>query len=564
MTTELDGLGVDLQAIVDTFLAETSEGLSTMEQTLVELEASPSDAEALQRIFRVAHTLKGNAASLGFKGVADFTHVLEDVLDALRSRALLLTPPLATLLLGTVDLLRRMVPAAVAGEDEPDAEALALLERLRSVRAGGGVGDAGSAARPCPERREAAGRRRDDAARDKTLRVATELLDRMTNLTGEIAIAHGRLRQTLCGTVGQVTPASAAHEEAERLFASLQELVMQARLVPLWPIFRPHVRTVRDAAAAHGKLARLVTEGEDVEVDTTLVEHVRDPLTHLIRNAIDHGIESPAARAAAGKDPIGTITLRAFRDGGSLVLEVADDGAGPDRQKILARARETGLLPDGALPSDADILRLIFEPGFSTADTVSDLSGRGVGLDVVQRNVTSLRGTVAVAGEPGLGTRITLRLPLTLAVIAGLSVGVGGETFVVPLDAVVECLQLSPGDRPHEDGRGVVNLRGQSLPFVSLSRLFGAGAPSSGTERQVVVVKTEEGMAGLAVDAIHGDGQTVVKPLGRMFRGAVGVSGATILGDGRVGLILDVGAIVRREHARPGARAAEPHHPEPA
>ncbi len=550
------GIDLDFQAIVETFLGEASEGLSTMEETLVELEASPSDPEALQRVFRVAHTIKGNSASLGFACVADFTHVLEDVLGRLRSRAAPVTPPLVTLLLEAVDVLRRIIPAATAGEDAMDPAALALLERLRRTRL---TGESGSepAAAAVPERRESAGRRRDDLERDKTLRVATELLDRMTNLTGEIAIAHGRLRQALAGKE-RSTAALAAHEEAERLFGVLQELVMQARLVPLGPVFRRHVRTVRDMASSHGKLARLVIEGEDVEVDTTVVEHVRDPLTHLIRNAIGHGLESPAARAGAGKDATGTVTLRARREGGSLVLEVVDDGAGLDREKVLARARDTGLLREGTQLGDAEVLRLIFEPGFTTSETVSDLSGRGVGLDVVQRNVAALRGTVSVSSEPGLGTKITMRLPLTLAVISGLSVGVGTETFVAPLDAVVECLQLPEDERPHEDGRGVVNLRGQSLPFVSLSHLFGTGSPSRRGEREVVVVRTEDGTAGLAVDAIHGDGQTVVKPLGRVFRDAVGLSGATILGDGRVGLILDVAAIVRREHARPGARLQVP------
>ena len=550
------GIEIDFQAIVDTFSAESAEGLSAMEETLVELETSPTDPDALQRIFRVAHTLKGNAASLGFGALADFTHVLEDVLDRLRSGAMRVTPPLVTLLLETVDALRRMVPAATAGEEELDGDAAALLGRLRGLRATGEVASAQAEA-PKPERRAGGGRRKEDAGPDRTLRVATALLDRMTNLTGELAIAHGRLREALARGSGSATVAAAAHEEAERLFAALQDLVMQARLVPLRPAFRPYVRTVRDVAAAHGKLARLVIEGEEVEVDTTVVDHVRPLLAHLIRNAIGHGIETPEARAAAGKDATGTVTLRAFRDGGSLVLEVADDGAGLDREKILARARRTGLLAEGTVPSDAEISRLIFEPGFSTSETVSDLSGRGVGLDVVKRSVSELRGTVTVSSEPGAGTRIALRLPLTLAVIAGLGVGVGDETYVVPLEAVVECLQLSEGERPHEDGRGLVDLRGRGLPVVSLSHLLGTGSASRRKERQVVVVKTEEGTAGLAVDAIHGDGQTVVKPLGKVFRGAVGISGATILGDGRVGLILDAGAIVRRENARGGSRPAE-------
>lgn len=331
---------------------------------------------------------------------------------------------------------------------------------------------------------------------------------------------------------------------------------MRARLVPLGPVFRRHVRTVRDTAAACGKLARLVMEGEGVEVDTAIVDHVRDPLTHMVRNAVDHGIESPAARAAAGKDACGTVTLRALREGGSIVIEVADDGAGLDRDRILARARAAGLVSEGAQPPDSEVFRLVFEPGFSTVEAVSEVSGRGVGLDVVQRNVAALRGTVAVASEPGRGTTITLRLPLTLAVIAGLNVRVGDETFVIPLDSVVECIELRADERPHEDGRGVVNLRGRSLPFISLAHLFDLG---SGSDRgEVVVVRTGEEMAGLAVDAIVGDGQTVIKPLGKLFRSVSGVSGASLLGDGRVALILDVPAIVRRGPERANGPVAGP------
>lgn len=552
---EQGGIEIDLTSIFETFVAESAEGLSAMEQALVELESRPADAEALQTVFRVTHTIKGNAGSLGFAALAEFAHAFEDVLAGLRSRAVPVTPALVTLLLRAVDLFRRMIPAAAAGEEALEPAAVELLAGLRALQTAleAAVAPAAHVVAPPPaERRESAGRRRDDVDREKTLRVGVGLLDRLMNLTGEIAIAHGRLRQTLSKGGGSASAAVAAHGEAERLFGDLQQLVMQARLVPLGPVFRRHVRTVRDAATSCGKLARLVIEGEEVEVDTSVVEHVRDPLTHLVRNAIDHGIESRAGRAAAGKDPCGTVTLRAFQDGGSIVIEVADDGAGLDRERILSRARETGLVAEGVQLAGADVLRLIFEPGFSTSEVVTDLSGRGVGLDVVQRNITALRGTVGVASEPGHGTTITLRLPLTLAVIAGLNVGVEGETFVIPLEAVVECVELARDERPHEDGRGVVNLRGQSLPFVSLAHLFDLGRTSERGE--VVVVRTEEGMAGLAVDVVHGDGQTVIKPLGRLFRGVAGVSGASILGDGRVALILDVAAIVRHEHARQAAQ----------
>ena len=564
MAESARGIDIDLQAIIGTFLTETAEGLAAMEQALVELETRPENDDALRTIFRVTHTIKGNAGSLGFPTVAEFVHALEDVLAGLRSRAVPVTPALVTLLLEGVDLLRGMIPAAAAGEERTDPAVAQLLERLAAPL---------GAPRPKPEsappprqaaaveRRGSPGRRQEDADHERTLRVEIALLDLMTNLSGEIAIAHGRLRRALSRRNRQGGEAVEAHEEAERLFGDLQELVMRARLVPLGPAFHRHVRTVRDTAASRGKLARLVVKGEDVEVDTAIVEQIRDPLTHMVRNAIDHGIESPAARAVAGKDSCGTVTLRAHREGGSIVIEVSDDGAGLDRERILGRAREAGLVADGAQLPDSDVFRLIFEPGFSTTEVVTELSGRGVGLDVVQRNVAALRGTVGVTSEPGKGTTITVRLPLTLAVISGLNVGVGGETFVIPLEAVVECLELSPTERPNEDGRGVVNLRGQSLPFISLAHLFGLGNGSGRGE--VVVVRTDERIAGLAVDAIHGDGQTVVKPLGKLFRGVSGVSGASILGDGRIALILDVPAIVRRGPERAAGQGASSAEAEP-
>jgi two-component system chemotaxis sensor kinase CheA len=374
--------------------------------------------------------------------------------------------------------------------------------------------------------------------------VDKEKLDRMLNLTGEIAIVHGRLRQVLGQPGGAASDALEVHLQADQLFTELQGLVMKARMVPLGPVFRRYVRTVRDLALAQGKQARLFLEGEDVEVDTTVVEHIKDPLTHMIRNAIDHGIELPQARAERGKDPCGRLTLRAKHDAGSIVLQVSDDGAGLDRARILARGRALGLVAEGGSPVDQEVHRLILLPGFSTTEAVTELSGRGVGLDVVRRNIDALRGSVAVESQPGQGTTITLRLPLTLAIIAGLSVGAAGETFVIPLDSVVECIELPDGQRSQADGRGIINLRDQILPFVRLRQILGltVGAPS---REQVVVVRTAEGMAGLVVDVVHCESHTVIKPLGRRFRSLAGLAGATILGDGRVALILDVAALLR-------------------
>lgn len=373
------------------------------------------------------------------------------------------------------------------------------------------------------------------------MRVDLPKLDRMLDLTGELAIAHGRLRQALSARAEEAT--LEAQGEVERLFSDLQELVMRVRLVPLGPIFRHALRTVRDLAAAHGRLARLEIEGEDVEVDTSVVEHVRDPLTHMIRNALDHGIEAPALRRSKGKDACGVLRLRARHDAGSILIELEDDGAGLDHARILARARTRGWLAADAEPTPAELERLVFEPGFSTAAAVSELSGRGVGLDVVRRNIEALRGSASIGVRPGGGTIVSLRLPLTLAIIPGLVVEVGGETFVAPLDAVVECLDLGLAGGQDLGETGTIELRGRCVPCLRLTALFSSSG--QGRREQVVLVRHGTGQVGLVVDRVVGESQSVVKPLGPLFRNLRWFSGGTILGDGQVAPILDVAALVQ-------------------
>jgi two-component system chemotaxis sensor kinase CheA len=545
-------MNVDLQAVVEMFQAESQEGLQAMEQALIEIEAQPDDAEAIATVFRAVHTLKGNASSLGFHGLSGLAHTLEDLLDELRKGALRVDRGVVSLLLESVDGLRALLSGAEAGRDELTEGQRAFQQRLEAARTAPASAGPADAAERWAEARHGAGRRSEDRDREGTMRVNIRKLDRMLDLTGEIAIAHGRLQQALgeLGAAGGI--ALDVHQDLGRRFGELQEMVMQARMVPLGPVFRRFTRVVRDVAASRGKQVRLEIEGEDVEVDTSVVDHIRDPLTHLVRNALDHGIEAPEARRAAGKDPRGLVRLRAAHRAGNLVIEVEDDGAGLDRRRILSRARALGLVGEAAQQGGDELERLIFEPGFSTAEAVTDLSGRGVGLDVVRRNVEALRGAVEVRSAAGHGTTVTLRLPLTLAIIAGLNVGVDEEVFVVPLDAVVECVELWQ-DRCSEDGgRGVLNLRGESLPYVRVRDLLGFGGAPPRRER-VVVVQNEEGRAGLAVDVVHGEGQAVVKPLGRLFRKVPGVSGVTILGDGRVALILDVAALLRQERGRIGA-----------
>jgi two-component system chemotaxis sensor kinase CheA len=532
-------------AVLQSFLAESDESLGLSEEALVALETHPDDPELLATVFRTVHTIKGNSLSLGFSELGEFAHVMEDLLARMRDKRLAVTSGIVTLLLRSADALRQMVPAAVAGAEQMLPEHRSVLEQLRK---GAPIDVANAVALPPPVARgRAPGRRRDDlhsfVERAQTLRIETSRLDRMLNLTGEVAITRGRLSQRVTALADEELVE--AYQEMDRLFAELQELVMKMRMVPVGPVFRQFIRTVRDVAVAHGKQARLTIEGEDVEVDMTVVEHLRDPLTHMVRNALDHGIEPPDVRLARGKDPVGEVALRARHEAGGIVIRVSDDGAGIDRERVVSRALRQGLIGEGERLNETEVDRLIFEPGFTTATNVTDLSGRGVGMDVVRRNIEALRGSVGLESRRGEGTTVTLRLPLTLAIIDGFGVAAGGETYLVPVDAVVECLQLPEDARDLGDGHGVFTLRGTPVPFVVLHKHFGLEASAS-RHQQVVVVRHGNGRAGLVVDELFGESQAVIKPLGPLFRGLPGIAGSTILGSGRVALILDIEGLLRR------------------
>jgi two-component system, chemotaxis family, sensor kinase CheA len=540
-------MDIDFEAILRTYVAESEEHLVRMEESLIGLETYPDDQKFLEAIFRGAHTIKGNAAGLGFPKVSEFAHAFEELLQRLRNHVLPVTKETITVLLRSVDALRQMIPSAIAGAKELKPEQQALLAQLINRNA------------PPPERqplppqntnpsRQPARRRHEDfqalVERADTVRVDIQKLDRMLNLAGEIAVAHGRLRQTLETPAHQTAEALEAHGQLERLSLDLQEQIMKARMVPVGPIFRQYIRTVRDIAQASGKVARLLIHGDDVEIDLGMVEKLKDPLTHMIRNALDHGIEPPEVRRAKGKDPCGSITLKALHDGASIIIELIDDGAGLNRDRIAARVRSMGVLTEPEQLPDKELFNFIFEPGFSTAEKITDLSGRGVGMDVVRRNIETLRGTVGVDSCPEMGTTITIRLPLTLAIIEGFGVGIGDETYVLPLHAVLECIELPAEERCNNSSQGVINLRGQPLPYIRLRDWFGLTSPRP-TRENVVVIEVGRVKAGLAVDMLYGARQTVIKPLGKRFQELPAIAGSAILGNGRVALILDVPGLMR-------------------
>ena len=384
-------------------------------------------------------------------------------------------------------------------------------------------------------------------ADSSTLRVSVDKVDQLINLVGELVITQAMLAQNgkqIDGAAQQQLAAGLA--DLERNTRDLQEAVMSIRMIPMSLVFNRFPRMLRDLAAKLGKKLELVQVGEATELDKGLVEKITDPLTHLVRNSVDHGIESPAERVARGKPEHGTITLVASHQGGSIVIEVRDDGKGLNRAKLLAKARERGIDAPDTL-ADSDVYALIFAPGFSTAEVVTDVSGRGVGMDVVKKNITALGGTVEIDSAEGLGMTVRVRLPLTLAIMDGMSVGLGDECYILPLSSVVESFQVREGMIRTIGGSGrVVEVRGEYMPVIDLAKVF--AVPRFDFEHAsgiMVVAEAEGGRVALLVDELLGQQQVVVKNLEANYRKVPDVSGATIMGDGRVALILDIGSLVR-------------------
>lgn len=375
------------------------------------------------------------------------------------------------------------------------------------------------------------------------LRVDAQKLDQLINLVGELVIAGAGANLQATRLLDESLLESMSG--VNRLVEEIRDNALRLRMVQIGETFNRFQRVVRDVSKELGKEIDLVINGADTELDKTVVEKIGDPLMHLVRNAIDHGLETSEERELAGKSPQGRVQLNAYHDSGSIVIEVSDDGRGLNKDKIFSKAVEKGLITSDSNLSDQEIYRLIFEPGFSTAAAVTNLSGRGVGMDVVKKNIESLRGTVDVNSSPGLGSTIRIRLPLTLAIIDGFLVGVGGSSFVVPLDMVLECIELTDKEREETRRQSYINLRGEVLPFLKLRDMFNEEESYSAREN-IVVVQYGDQKAGFVVDELMGEFQTVIKPLGKIFQNLKGVSGATILGNGEVAVILDVPNLIQR------------------
>jgi len=382
-------------------------------------------------------------------------------------------------------------------------------------------------------------RKRTESA--SSVRVASDKLDRLVDLVGELVTVQARLSRTAVLQGG--TELLSIAEEVERLTMELRDSTMSIRMLPIGSTFNKFRRLVRDLANELGKEVVMTTDGAETELDKTIIERLNDPLVHLIRNSIDHGIEPPDVRTAAGKPRQGTVHLSAAHSGAQVMIRIRDDGAGMDTASILRKAVEKGIVPPDAELAEEEIFSLIFAPGFSTAEKVTDVSGRGVGMDVVKQSIESLGGSIDIESRRGRGTSITLKLPLTLAIIEGLLVKIGDGFFVLPLSSVEECVELTVEDRERSHGRHLADVRGEIVPYIRLRDLFMSDTAAPPIE-QIVIVRADGRRVGFVVDSVIGEHQTVIKTLGRIYRDAEGISGATILGDGTVALVLDVNRLV--------------------
>lgn len=523
------------------FTLETSENLAEMETALLALDASPQVGDELNALFRAVHTIKGSAGIVGADTVEQFCHDTEHLLSRIRELELALTPELVNLLLTCHDHIRSLVSLFEADDPSlPPAHDL-LMAQIASWSAR--PSQTPPAAQDIPEERlpPAGDPAQESSADRKIVKVESAKLDQLINLVVELVTATSELESHVKRTADLAAVESAA--AVSLLVKQVQERTMVFRMVPVGDLFRRFQRMLHDLSVDTGKQLRLQTAGVETELDKVLAEKIREPLLHLVRNAADHGIESREDRLAAGKEPCGVITLNAWQETGSVVLEVSDDGQGISRDRVVRKAIEKGVLKQGEAAA-ANPLMLIFEPGFSTVDKATKISGRGVGMDVVKRTVEGLRGKLEIESREGKGTSIRIRLPLSLALIDGFMVRVGPDLYIMPMELVDETLDMQPEDLQRLAQHGYHDLRGEALPCLDLHGILQISVPPPAS-RFAVVVKTGKKRTGLVVDSLEGAIKAVIKPLGGAYRNLRIISGATILGDGSIALILDVPELLK-------------------
>lgn len=571
------------------FVVESLEALESIEVGLIDLEQNPEDIESINTIFRSFHTIKGVSGFLGLERINKLSHRAENLLDKIRSGEINIDADATDAILNSVDLLKQMIEGVQIGMDngtELDigidvVPVIARIEQIQETAACGSkrlgeiLVDQGSVSPRAVEeaisKQKASPHKKlgqilvDDGRADPSqvasalrkqkrsgarkielqVKVDTQKLDNLVDLAGELVIAQAMLRQhpyvlatddhALVHTLGQLN----------QITSSLQTMTMTLRMVPIKSTFQKMVRLVRDLARSSGKKILLTMEGEDTEIDRNVVDELYEPMVHMIRNSVDHGLETPEDRIAAGKKTEGEIRLKAFHRGGNIVVEISDDGRGLDRSRILEKARSNGLISDDSKLCDEEIFNLIFHPGFSTAKAVSDISGRGVGMDVVKKAIEKLRGRIDIHTTPERGSTFVISLPLTLAIIEGMLVRVGEERYVLPALSIIESFRPSREQYSTVEGKGEMILsRGRLIPLVRLSKIFESQshveAPWDGL---VVVVEYDGKYMCLLLDELLGKEEVVIKSMGEIMKDVTGIAGGAIMGDGRVGLILDMAGI---------------------
>ena len=559
-------MNIDLEEFHAAFFEEVSEHLTGLEDGLLQLESRPQDDELIHGIFRAAHSIKGTGGALGFTEVAGFTHHVETVLDQMRQRQLSTTSERIELLLQATDALSSLIDAA-KGDCAPPDNLDELVESLRrQIMPEGELAatimleatsealilfdDEPAAPMPIAAATPIASgepQRAKSAGQAESIRVSVAKVEELINLVGELVIANSMVQQAYASDESDSQTLQEAIAAMDLTTQQLQEQVMAVRMMPIANVFRRFPRIVRDLASTLGKNVILETSGEETELDKQVIEEVSDPLTHLIRNAVDHGLETPAQRLAAGKPAEGRIHLRAFHEGGNVVIEIADDGAGINAQRVRQKAIDRGLIAADAVMTDEETNQLIMLPGFSTAEKITDVSGRGVGMDVVKRNVEALNGSISIRSTQGKGSTFRIRLPLTMAILDGLAMRLGNDVYVLPLLSVVESLRPEPKHIVHIAERGeLVMVRGEPLPLIYTHRLFNVtGELTNPCDGLVVIVEHQGRKYGIVVDELIGQLQVVMKSLEANYERVDGVSGATILGDGRIAMIVDIAGLVR-------------------
>jgi two-component system chemotaxis sensor kinase CheA len=594
-------MSIDDAEMVKEFLAESYENLDRLDRELVALEKDPGNSDALAGVFRTIHTIKGTCGFLGFGKLEKVAHAGENLLSFLRDGRLLLTPEITTVLLAMVDAIRQILAAIQSTGNEGDADnsnLLVYLTRLHASAMSGEIASAKSPVQPVQTKKEVvphkessvvagkadtapkadAGPKIDVApkaesttqadavpasgvtqalspsAPSETIRVGVTLLDNLMTLVGELVLARNQLLQH--SNKGEDTGLQAVSQRMNLIATELQEQVMKTRMQPIGIVWSQFPRTVRDVALSCGKEVTIEMEGKEIELDKTIIESIKDPLTHLVRNSVDHGVELPEVRVKAGKPRAGRLILRAYHEGGQVNIEISDDGAGLNRDRLRQKAVERGIVgsEQAAHMSDREIFNLIFLPGFSTAEKVTNVSGRGVGMDVVKTNVEKIGGKVDVESVAGQGTTVRVKIPLTLAIIPALIVTCSGDRYAIPQVSLLELVRLEAEQARAGielvHGAPVYRLRGRLLPLVYLRRELKLGEQAIKEKElddatNIVVLQADGRQFGLVVDHINDTEEIVVKPLGKHLRIKT-FAGASIMGDGRVALILDVMGLAQR------------------